>query len=163
MESTREELNRLYRQLDEKAREYISSMTRLHDGFKIDTGFYNGHYHKNAEGNYQSDSYPIPVISVRGLCDIEIDFDGISITSKLSKKQLVNFDWNTFGTVGFEVYGVNDYLKDYGDNRSSAEIRKAVQDSEEKEFFISFYAPLSESGEEVMKFLRRLHKIGFYY
>ena len=163
MESTREQLNRLYRQLDEKAREYISKMTRLHGDFKIESGFYNGHYHKNAEGNYQSDSYPIPVISVKGLCDIEIDFDAISITSKLSKEQIMGFDWNILGKVKFEVYGVDDYLRDYGDNYSSGEIGKAVLDSAEKEFFISFYAPLSESGEEVMKFLRRLQNSGFYY
>lgn len=54
-------MNRLYRPLDEKAHKYIAEMTKLHGGFKIESGFYNGHYHRNSEGNYQSDSYPIPV------------------------------------------------------------------------------------------------------
>ena len=89
--------------MDERAHEYIAEMTKLHGGFKIQSGFYNGHYHRNTEGNYQPDSYPIPVISVKGLCDIEIDFDGNSITSKLSKEQIISFDWNLLGEVRFEV------------------------------------------------------------
>ncbi len=159
----REQLNRLYRPLNEKAHEFITEMTKLHGGFKIESGFYNGHYHKNSEGNYQPDSYPIPVISVKGLCDIEIDFDGNSITSKLSKKQIISFDWNILGKIRFEVYGVNDFLQDYGDDQSAREISKLVQNSEEKEFFISFYYPASESGENVLKLLRKLQKNGFYY
>ncbi|MBR3293837.1 MAG: hypothetical protein IKI69_05375 [Oscillospiraceae bacterium] len=163
MEDLREQLNRLYRLLDEKAHEYIAEMTQLRGSFKIESGFYNGHYHKNAEGNYQLDSYPIPVISVKGLCDIEIDFDENSITSKLSKELIMSFDWNILGTVKFEVYGVDDYLRDYGDNQSICEISKVVQNSTEKEFFISFYIPVSESGENVLKFLRKLQENGFYY
>ena len=60
MENVREQLNRIYRPLDEKAHEYLSEMTKLHGDFGIESGFYNGHYHKNYEGNYQIDaSHPI--------------------------------------------------------------------------------------------------------
>ena len=163
MEGTREQLNRLYRPLDERAQEYIAKMTKLHGGFKIESGFYNGHYHKNSEGNYRSYAYPIPVISVKGLCDIEIDFDGTSITSKLSKEQIISFDWNLLGNVKFEVYGVNNFLRDYGDNYSACEISESVQNSEEKEFFISFFIPVNESGENVLKLLRKIQNYGFYY
>ena len=41
MEGMREQLNRLYRPLDERAHEYIAEMTKLHGGFKIQSGFYN--------------------------------------------------------------------------------------------------------------------------
>ncbi len=163
MEGMREQLNRLYRSLDERAHEFVIEMTKLHGDFKIESGFYNGHYHKNSEGNYQPDSYPIPVIGVKGLCDIEIDFDGNSITSKLSKEQIISFDWSILEKVRFEVYGVNDFLRDYGDDRSAGEISGSVQNSEEKEFFVSFYYPVSESGENVLKLLRKLQKNGFYY
>ncbi len=163
MENVREQLNRIYRPLDEKAHEYLSEMTKLHGGFGIESGFYNGHYHKNYEGNYQIDAYPIPVISVKGLCDIEIDFDRISITSKLSKEQAVSFDWKVLGNIEFEAYGVDDYLQDYGDNQSAGEISKTVQASVEKEFFISLYFPFSERAESVVKLIRKLQKNGFYY
>lgn len=71
-ENTRESLNQLYRPLDEKLHELIAKLTKLHGGFTVTSGFYNGHYHKNVDGLYQADAYPIPVISVMGLCDIQI-------------------------------------------------------------------------------------------
>ena len=44
MENIREQLYRLYRPLDERAQEYIADVTKLNDGFQIESGFYNGHW-----------------------------------------------------------------------------------------------------------------------
>jgi len=164
LDNTRVILNQIYRPLDEKVHELISKLAKLHGGFKVTSGFYNGHYHKNNAGLYQADAYPIPVISVMGLCDIEIDFDGITVTTKLSKDQITAFDWNTFGAdAHFEVYGAEDYLRDYGNERSIDEINGNVLSSVEKEFFVSFSLPMSTNGEEIMRFLRTLQKNHFYY
>lgn len=162
-ENTREKLNQLYRPLDKKVRELMVKLTGLHGGYKVVVGFYNGHYHKNAAGECEEDAYPIPVISVKGLCDVEIDFDGICITTKLSKDQLLGFDWSAFSRVPFEVYGVEDYLNDYGNAQTADTIREHVLPSKEKEFFVSFSFPTETSGEGVLEFLRTLQKNHFYY
>ena len=163
LDNTRVILNQIYRPLDEKVHELIAKLTKLHGGFKVTSGFYNGHYHKNAAGLYQADIYPIPVISVMGLCDIEIDFDCITVTTKLSKEQIAEFDWNTLGDVRFEVYGVEDYLSDYGNEQVAGQIKNNILSSDEKEFFISFSLPSGTNGEEIMRFLRTLQKNHFYY
>lgn len=162
-ENTRESLNQLYRPLDEKLHELIAKLTKLHGGFTVTSGFYNGHYHKNVDGLYQADAYPIPVISVMGLSDIEIDFDGITVTTKLSKDQITAFDWNTLGDACFEVYGVEDYLSDYGNEQVAGQIEDNLLSSDEKEFFVSFSLPSAIGGEEIMRFLRTLQKNHFYY
>ena len=162
-ENKREMLNLLYRPLDDKMRELIVTLTKMHGGYKITSGFFNGHYHKNDAGLYQEDKYPIPVISIMGLCDIEIDFDGISVTTKLSKDQIVPFDWSSFGTVSFEVYGVENYLNDYGNNLNIHALKDNVLSSPEKEFFISFSFPISTSGKEVLSFFKFLQRNHFYY
>ena len=159
----RESLNQLYQPLNEKLHELIAMLTKLHGGFKIASGFYNNHYHKNAAGLYQADAYPIPVISVMGLCDIEIDFDGLTVTTKLSKEQIIAFDWNAPGGVHFEVYGVENYLQDFGNDQSAGGIKDAALLSAEKEFFVSFPLPMSASGEDVIAFLMMLQKNHFYY
>lgn len=158
-ENTRESLNQLYRPLDEKLHELIAKLTKLHGGFKVTSGFYNGHYHKNAAGLYQADAYPIPVISVMGLCDIEIDFDGITVTTKLSKDQIKAFDWNTLGDARF----AEDYLIDYGNEQVAGQIKNNLLSSDEKEFFVSFSLPSGTDGEEIMRFLRTLQKNNYYY
>lgn len=162
-ENTRESLNQLYRPLDEKLHELIAKLSKLHGGFAVTSGFYNGHYHKNVDGLYQADAYPIPVISVMGLCDIEIDFDGITVTTKLSKDQITAFDWNTLGDACFEVYGVEDYLSDYGNEQVAGQIEDNLLSNDEKEFFVSFSLPSAIGGEEIMRFLRTLQKNHFYY
>lgn len=163
LENIRKSLNQLYRPMDEKLNELIAKLTKLHGGFQVTSGFYNGHYHQNAAGLYQADAYPIPVISVMGLCDIEIDFDGITITTKLSKDQITAFDWNTLGDAHFEVYGVENYLRDYGNEQIAGQIKNNILSADEEEFFVSFSRPLNTGGEEIVRFLRTLQKNDFYY
>ena len=75
---------------DEKLHELIAKLTKLHGGFKVTSGFYNGHYHKNAAGLYQADTYPIPVISVMGLCDLEIDLADVDYVSSSGLRVFVS-------------------------------------------------------------------------
>lgn len=159
----RDELNRLYEPLCRKAREISAALTRLHGGFRSTWGFYNGHSHKGADGRYYEDAYPIPVLSVAGLCDIEIDVDGIGLTAKLTKEQAMNFDGASTLHRHFEAYGVEDYLADYGDERDLAGMKARMENSGEKEFFFTFAFPNSTSGEELRKFLHTLQAQGFYY
>lgn len=162
-DSTRDILNQLYAPLDDKVCELVMALTKSHDGYQVNSRFFNGHYHKNDAGQYQKDRYPIPVISIMGLCDIEIDFDGISTTTKLSRDWIVSFDWSAFKTVHFEVYGVENFLNDYGNDRDSSAIKGRALLSDENEFFVSFFLHNDTDGEELLKFLKFLRRNHFYY
>lgn len=162
-ENTREMLNRTYQPLIGKLHELVATLARVQEGTKVTSGFYNGHYHKNASGEYQEDIYPIPVISVTGLCDIEIDFDGISVTAKLSKESILLFDWNLLGDIPFEVYGVEQYLTDYGNSQNMDEMSDMIPMSAEKEFFVSLSFPITVREDEVCKTIEALQKNHFYY
>ena len=163
VEQTKELLNNIYTPIVNKTHEIISNFIKLHGDYEVSSGFFNGHYHKNSSGLYQEDKYPIPVISVKGLCDIEIDFDNLTITSKLNKEQVEIFDWQTLIDIPFEIYGVNDYLKDYGNNTNVNDIRNVISLSFEKEFFISFMFDEDVSSEDILKFVRKIERCGFYY
>lgn len=162
-ENTREMLNQIYQPISNMSHELVGALTGLHGGYQITNGFFNGHYHRNADGEYQADAYPISVISVMGLCDIEIDFDGISVTAKLSKESIRRFDWGLLGAIPFEVYGAEQYLTDYGSNQNPDEIGNRTQLSAEREFFVSLSLPVTISGDDVLKILEVLQKNGFYY
>lgn len=162
-EPIRDQLNRFYRPIDLKAKEFTAKLVRPHSGFCAAAGFFNGHYHKNEAGKYREDAYPIPVIDVKGLCDIEIDFDSIRITTKLKKEQLLALDWSKLGGTQFEVYGVEDYLCDYGNNQELLQMNLRIVSSRETEFFVSFLLPPDYSADEAIVFLKQLHNMGFYY
>lgn len=163
MENTRDTLNRLYRPLAQKQRELTAALTRLQAQYQIVHGFFNGHFHKDAAGQYQSDAYPIPVISVMDLCDIEIDIDTVTFTSKLSKDQIVAFDWHVLDGMHFEVYGVEDYLHDYGTDQNARQISRSVLESDETEFFVSFSFPVCINSEQALALIRTLQNNCFYY
>ncbi len=152
----RSQLNELYKKLDDKAQE-ISQL--LHCGF----GYYNGHYHKNTAGNYEIDYFPIPVISVKGLCDIEIELSQISLTAKLSRETALSYDFEKLKSYNFEAYGVDNYLDDFylaGDT-TSVMIDK-IKASREENIFFSFCFPFEVTADIVCSFVNFIGKEGFF-
>lgn len=67
----------------------------VHKGFDLESGWYNGHCHRGDDGNWFRESYPIPVISVKGICDIELPFDAITASAKLKKDAALAYPFET--------------------------------------------------------------------
>lgn len=59
------------------------------------------------------DYFPIPVITNKGTCDIEINLDQISITTKLTRNGALSYDFEKVKAYSFEAYGVKNYLDDF--------------------------------------------------
>ena len=153
----RSELNEIYRKLDHKARE-ISKL------LNCTFNYYNGHYHKNEAGNYQMDYFPIPVIEMKGVCDIEIDLNQVSITAKLTREQALSYDFEKVKSYNFEAYGVENYLDDFytAGNTINAMIKKITKSNEESIFF-SFYFPYETDPNGICEFVEFIHTNGFFY
>ncbi len=97
------EINATYYRLEMKQAEIVHAL--FHRIFELESGWYNGHYHKNDSGNWHRESYPIPVISVKGFCDIEIQFDKISVSTKLKRNTALSYSFEKFAGYEFEAYG----------------------------------------------------------
>lgn len=109
------------------------------------------------------DYYPIPVISVKGLCDVEISFDGISVTAKKKRKDVLNSSFAKLKGYSFEVFGVEDYLHTvYRDGMTIAEM-KGTSCSEEREIVFCFSLPWDIDGEAMYGFAKLLRQEEFYY
>ena len=52
------EINAAYHRLGMKQAEILQAMLLEH--LESESGWYNGHYHKNDRGDWRRDSYPIP-------------------------------------------------------------------------------------------------------
>ena len=151
------QLNEIYNKLDNKAREISQSL-------KCDFAYYNGHYSKNTKGDFEKDYFPIPVISVQGLCDIEIDLEQISVTTKLTKDAVLAYDFEKLRGYRFEAYGVENYLDDFyiaGDTIS--EMKEKVKQSSEENVFFSFIFSFEVESDAVCKFVNFISVEGFFY
>lgn len=153
----RSRLNEIYEKLDKRAHDICN---RLHCSF----GYYNGHYIKNERGEYEMDYFPIPVIEVKGVCDIELGLNIISITAKLTRAKAVEYDYEKIRKYNFEAYGVEDYLNDFflaGDTIES--MIEKIRKSNEENIFFSFYLPCDVDASAVCDLVNIITGEGFFY
>lgn len=168
---TRDDLNQVYKILDAKAQEFHASFLScssnnepIRTGMPCTCGYYNGHYHKDSEGQYVMDYFPIPVITVEGLCDIELDLDRISVSAKLKRDAALSYDYTKLDAYKFEAFGVEAYLEDYYvEGNSYEELRKNVAECNEAEIGFAFSFPFEISAGEMCEFVELLKREGFYY
>lgn len=156
------EMNAAYYRLEMKRSQVVSAL--LHRIFKLDSGWYSGHYHKDNSGQWIRESYPIPVIGVKELCDIEIQFDKLSVSTKLERDVALDYSFKRFSKHEFEAYGVEDYLADfYHPGQTIEQMKEKIQASEEAEIGFSFIFPFDVEGKKLFEFVKLLRHEGFYY
>lgn len=152
-------LNDLYTPLVRKCHNLHKALS--HQGFPVTLGFFNGHY-RRTESGYRMDVFPIPEVTVTGLCDIEIGFDGISVSSKLTREAALRYDYSKLTDYTFEAFGVVDYLNDFYLPGDSLELFfSRIQGSHESEIGFSFHFPLD--SKTLSDFPALLQREGFYY
>ena len=159
---SRDSLNEAYSGLEAKHNEIIRALT--HRIFELESGWYNGHYQKDPDGKWVRDAYPIPVITVKGLCDIEIQFDRISVSTKLKREMALEYPFDKFMDYEFESYGVEDHLSDYYHaGQSVQELKNNISASSEDEIGLSFLLPHDVTGQKIFEFVKMLRREGFHY
>ncbi|MBQ9121523.1 MAG: hypothetical protein IJY12_04065 [Clostridia bacterium] len=155
------DVNGIYEGLDKACARLSQALT--HKGFSCKIGWFNGHFHRGESGEWKKEFYPIPVIGVAGLCDIELSFDKTSVTAKLTREDALTYSYSRLSAYRFEVYGVEDFLKDfYCEGRTDEDIAKEIEESNEKEIFLSFDFP-TDAEQELFTLLTHLKENGFYY
>ena len=157
----KQQLNEIYYPLDLKQAELNALFRR---DFRLESSWYNGHYHKDETGNWCRESYPIPVIGVKGLCDIEIPFDKISVSTKLKRDAALGYPFEKLAGYEFEAYGVENYLTDfYHPGQTAQDLRENIRACNEKEIGFSFMFPLDRDGKQIFEFVKLLQQEDFYY
>lgn len=159
---TRQTLNEAYSRLEAKRNGIIRALT--HRSFILESGWYNGHYQKNSDGKWVRDAYPIPVISVKGLCDIEIQFDRLSVSAKLKRDAALTYSFERLMDYDYEAYGVEDYLSDYyHPGQTTKDLKDNICAGSEAEIGLSFTFPFETAESQILEFVEFLRREGFYY
>lgn len=157
------ELNEFYYQLQIRCNSLMLGLR--HRLLETECGWYNGHYYKNEEGEYECANYPIPVITVKGLCDIEVNLDSVSVTSKRNRLDTLDYSFSRFTGVPFEVFSIEQYLDEdyYAPGMSMEDFRENMRKSQEEELGFSFQFDKDVDKDEMFGFVKLLRQEGFYY
>ncbi len=157
-----DKINTAYHQLEMKRMQIIRALS--HRIFETVSGWYNGHYHETGDGGWQMDSYPIPVVTVKGFCDIEIDFNTVSVSTKLKRARALEYSFDKLSRYEFEAFGVEDYLCTFYKSGNSIETLKSnIAKSKEKEIGFSFSFDFDTDSETIYELVKLLRREGFYY
>ena len=155
------EIDAAYRALETRL-EIVKAAVRQ-AGLECASIWHSSHYARDGRGEFRRQAYPIPIVSVEGLCDIELGFSALNATAKLARAQSLAFPYETLPPCSFEACGVEDYLSDcYHAGQRLEVLRKNAASSHETE--IGFAFSLSMTIEpELVDFLIFLKGSGFSY
>lgn len=157
-----DEMQKAYRCLELKYFQMWSGLN--HRIFTLDGGWFNGHYERADGGGWVAQAYPIPVISVKGYCDVEIGFDKITVSTKCKRADALSYSFEKVKNYAFEAYGVENYLTDfYRPGQTIADMKGAIEKSDEKEIGFSFTLDWETDQEQIYEFVKLLGREGFYY
>ncbi len=144
---TWESLNGIYEPL---YRQVKALRTRLvKEGFAV-TWEWHAFHSTRRNDEYNLEYFPIPVLTVEGVCEIGLEPDHIFVEGTLAREQALGFDWASVGRP-FEVCGVEDYLDPlYGPGLSLEELPGQIAASGESAFGLRFTLPANCGAEEVL-------------
>ena len=94
-------LSEIYHPLEMKSSQILLGLQ--HRIFDPQLAYYSGHHRKSADGVHRIDYFPLPVITVDGSCDVVIDLDCVTVSSKLRRE--VAF------ALAYEQLGVYEFVK----------------------------------------------------
>ena len=148
-------LNDIYKPILEKADEISRELQESGYTAKID--FYNNHSVK-IDGSLVTESFPIPVITIKGIGDIGIDIDSVWFEAVLPKEKALALDYSSIAKrYRFEVYGSQDYLSDiYNEQVAISDIVPGIENSTESDFCIQFYLNQSVAASDIIIIIRLL-------
>ncbi len=153
-------LNVEYSRIEKKTKDLENALT-LND-FNAKCGWYNGHY--RAEGKkWIREAYPVSVIEVCGICDIEIGFYDVSVSTKLKREKALEYSFEKLTGYPFEAYGANDYLTNlYESGQPLPVLKENIENCSECEICFSFVFPFNIGGSTICKLIALLRNDYFY-
>ena len=135
-----QQLQKIYAKLDDQQAIIYQALRRR--VWTLESGWFNGRFHKTIGDRYIREAYPIPVISIIGLCDIEVHFDKVSVLARLEREVALTKSFGDFVQFDFVA---------------------RIADSEDSEIEFEFRFPSDITGRQVFEFADFLRIDGFYH
>ena len=160
MEHSFQILNDIYKPIYEYLQSLLKALKK--SDYDYEWRFYNNHSIKK-DNQWHLEYYPIPVVTVKDICDIGIDISHIFIEGKMKKEKAIGFDWKLISDYKFQVYGVEDYLNDfYNSSLKIDDITERIIQSNESEIGIEFYFRYLEEINIILELIKKLESMGTY-
>lgn len=113
---------------------------------------------------YTKEYFPLPVISVKNICEIVFNEYEIDINTKISKDDLLNLNFNKLKNYDFDIYPTCDYYDDlYEKGMSNKEVLEKIKKVKYKNLGMTFIVPLDMNNTQIRKLIDLLSNNKFKY
>lgn len=169
-------LNEVYRELVAKAQSLMKEFSPLvNPDMLMSMSYLIKHYirhmYKYKEetledaARHSENHYPIPVIRLSGLCDVEIDTKVISVFTRLKRVDMLGFDFEQLKGYSFDAYGYGAGCRidfcDGGDSLTEMKEHILSGSTEVIDFYFDF--PFDTDEKEIFTLIKRLQNAGFFF
>ena len=132
---------------------------------------YIRHMYKHTEesleyaARHSENHYPIPVISLGGLCDVEVDTDIISVFTRLKRVDMLRFDFSELTGYSFKAYGYGaGSLVNFCDDETTLQnVKEHILGSNAEVIDFYFDFPFDTDEGTVFALVKKLRNAGFFF
>ena len=175
-EKFKADLNEFYQSLTAKAQSLMKALMPLVDPqLLMSMSYLIKHYIRNMYKRREAtpekaaetseDNYPIPVIRLSDLCEVEIYTDVISVFTRMKCSEVEKFDFLQLAGYTFEVYGYDSgRLIDFSDGETTLQETKdniLKSNTEVADFYFDF--PFDCGEDEILTLVTLLHDARFFF
>ena len=154
------QLNEWYYWLEIKQAEIVHALH--HRVFELESGYYNGYRRRDGDA-VVTDYFPIPVITVKGVCDVEIHPDHIEISAYRNLHDTVGYSFDKFSGCTYTVFEAEDADEILFDSKTQNPEREHIlRRSADKKILFSFVLGFDTDGIAVYEFVKLLRRERFY-
>lgn len=144
-------LNDIYKNLYERTCEVCKAL-KSHS-YDISWAYFAFHSTR-IEAELMLEYFPVPVITVKNICDIGLRPDNFFIELKFKREEALLFDFSSI-KFDFEVYGIENYLNDfYNNSMAVGEIHSNIKKSKEKEIGVQLKIDKTASTGEIIEIVK---------
>lgn len=146
-------LNSIYIPVCDKASELNQGLEKA--GYPASMQFYNNHSIKR-NGVFVTEFYPIPVISIKDIGDVGINFDSVWFEIVLPKDTAIKLNYAEISSKHkIEVYGTNDFLHDFfNETIDVSDVVSNISNSSEADVCILFYLSKDTVCGQLLEIIR---------
>lgn len=158
---TAQQLNSIYYPLDMKACQLLHGL--FHRIFEPKLSYYSGNYYRTEDGECRKNAYPIPVVTVTGYCEIEVDLERVLVSAKLRRADALGHTYKKLEQYEFEAYDAEDYETAYRlPGMTIEDMKENIQNSKANEIGFSFRFGHDIDGNSMYEFVKLLRREGFF-
>lgn len=159
-----DELSKIYKELELKSIWATAALFRIHKIFEVESKWLSGCSYRDDDEKRHLYDFPLPVVTVKGVCEMEISFDKIHICAKRTREDVLNYSFTKFSEYEFYAFGADDMDREfYRKGGTIEQMKKEVRACKEREVMFAFVIPYDIPSQELYEFAKLLRREGFYW